>query len=129
MIRPSTVLWSAAVIVVGYAMFQVKYEVMQQKRELAHINRQIADSREAIRVLRAEWSFLNQPARLGLLSKRYLNLVPIEAAQLGHISAIPLRQTATAAVSVPAPAPAAITPPPSARRGPELAHLEVSRLP
>ncbi len=80
MIRPSTALWAAAVVVVGYAMFQVKYEVMQQESQLARINRQIADSREAIRVLKAEWSFLTQPARLSALSKRYLNLVPIETA-------------------------------------------------
>ena len=91
MIRPSTILWSCAVIAVGYAMFQMKYEVMQQEDRLQRLNHEIADDREAVRVLTAEWSFLTQPARLDELSRRYLNLVPIGTQQLGSIAAIPLR--------------------------------------
>ena len=131
MIRPSTALWASAVIVVGYAMFQVKYEVMQQEDQLARLNRQIAESREAIRVLNAEWSFLTQPTRLGELSKRYLNLVPIGNAQLGSIDAIPLRNGAQAgAVAQPAPTPAPPPPHPVARPEPRpgarLAHYDPS---
>jgi hypothetical protein len=109
MIRPSTALWAACVVLVGYALFQVKYEVMAQEDELAHLNRQIGESHEAVRVLNAEWSFLTQPARLSELAKRHLNLVPIGTAQLGSIAAIPLRNAAE-----PAPPPAAAAPPASA---------------
>ena len=111
MIRPSTALWAAAVICVGYTLFQVKYEVMQQEDELARITSKIAESREAVRVLNAEWSFLTQPARLEELAQRYLALVPIGTAQLGSIAAIPLRN-ADAATSPPASAvpPAAAAP-------------------
>jgi hypothetical protein len=128
MIRPSTALWASAVIVVGYAMFQVKYEVIQQEDQLARINRQIADSREATRVLNAEWSFLTQPTRLSELSKRYLNLVPIGNAQLGAIDAIPLRNAAQAAAP---PQPEPVPPPhpvtrPEPRPGARLAHFEPS---
>jgi hypothetical protein len=96
-------------------MFQVKYEVMQQESHLASIHRQIVESRESIRVLNAEWSFLTQPARLETLAHRYLDLVPIGTAQLGSISAIPLRAPGPAAAP---PAPAALPSPiasPSAR--------------
>ena len=132
MIRPSTALWASAVIVVGYAMFQVKYEVMQQEDQLARLNRQIADSREAIRVLNAEWSFLTQPTRLSELTKRYLNLVPIGNAQLGSIEAIPFRNAAQAAAPPqpePAAPPRAVTHPvtrPEPRPGAKLAHYEPS---
>ena len=105
MIRPSTVLWTLCVMLVGYALFQVKYEVMAQEDELAHLNRRIAESREAVRVLDAEWSFLTQPTRLADLAHRYLTLVPIGTAQLGSIAAIPLRnagaQTAPPAAAAP----------------------------
>ncbi len=103
MIRTSTVLWSAAVIVVGYAMFQVKYEVQKQEETLARTNRQIGESREAIRVLNAEWSFLTQPARLSDLSRRYLTLAPIGIAQIGNLDTIPMRDAAP-----PAPVPPAV---------------------
>jgi hypothetical protein len=91
MIRPSTWLSASAVVLVGYAMFQVKYEVMKQEEALARIDRQIAESREAVRNLNAEWSFLTQPARLNELTQRHLNLVPIGTKQLGTIADIPLR--------------------------------------
>jgi len=102
MIRPSTILWASAVVVVGYAMFQVKYEVMQQEDQLGRLKHEIASDREAVRVLNAEWSFLTQPARLDALARRYLDLVPIGPKQLGSIAAIPLRGQAAAALSDPA---------------------------
>ena len=108
MIRPSTALWALCVMLVGYALFQVKYEVMAQEDELARLNRQIAESREAVRVLNAEWSFLTQPTRLAELARRYLTLVPIGTAQLGSIAAIPLRN-ADPQIAPPAP-PAAAAP-------------------
>jgi hypothetical protein len=90
MIRASTLLWMFAVIAVGYAMFQVKYEVMQQEETLARINKQIVDDRETIRVLDAEWSFLTQPARLAKLN-RLLDLQPLTAVQISRLDAIPDR--------------------------------------
>lgn len=124
MIRPSTALWASAVIIVGYAMFQVKYEVMQQEEQLARFNRQIAESREAIRVLNAEWSFLTQPARLSELGKRYLTLMPIGTAQLGSIDAIPLRNVAQA--GAPPRAEPSQPPRPDPRPGAKLAHFDTS---
>ena len=113
MIRLSTIAWALLVAVSGYAMFQVKYEVMQLEDQLTHVNHQIAQNREAIHVLNAEWSVLNQPARLDQLAKRYLTLGPIAAAQVGRIDSLPQRPemaagTAAAPVAVPPqPAPAA----------------------
>jgi hypothetical protein len=107
-IRPGTALWALCVVLVSYALFQMKYEVMRQETQLAGLNKKIAESREAVRVLNAEWSYLTQPARLDELRKRYLTLVPIGTAQLGTIAAIPLRDAAApAAVPV---APAAVPP-------------------
>jgi hypothetical protein len=93
-IRTGTVLSVAAVILVGYAMFQVKYEVQQQEETLVKLDRRIAEGREAIRVLNAEWSYLTQPIRLDILAKRHLQLAPIGAAQLAHIEDIPMRGAA-----------------------------------
>jgi cell division protein FtsL len=104
MIRLSTIAWGLLVAISGYAMFQVKYEVMQLEDELGRVNHQITDSREAIHVLNAEWSVLNQPARLDQLAKRYLSLGPIAAAQVGRIDSLPQRPEVAAAGSVAAPA-------------------------
>jgi len=98
MIRPGTIVWLLLVVAVGYAMFQVKYEVMQQEETLARLNREIADSREQIRVIDAEWSYLTRPDRLKRLAARYLNLAPIAAAQIGELSTVPERPDAPPAL-------------------------------
>ncbi len=98
MIRPATIVWLILVAVVGYAMFQVKYEVIAQEDTLAHLNKQIADGREQIRVLDAEWSYLTRPDRLSHLATRYLDLAPIGAAQILDLGAIPERPGAAQAL-------------------------------
>lgn len=98
MIRFSTILWIAAVALAGFAMFRVKYEVMQQEQLLARLDHRIAEGHEAIRVLNAEWSYLTQPARLDLLAKRYLDLAPIRTQQiLSSIDQLPMRPAAARA--------------------------------
>jgi cell division protein FtsL len=91
MIRPGTILWLLLVMAVGYAMFQVKYEVMQQEESLARINKDIADARDRIRMLDAEWNYLSQPNRVKQLAARYLDLSPMSAAQIVALDAIPER--------------------------------------
>ena len=105
MIRPSTIVWTRLGAASGYAMFQVKYEVAQLDDELARVNRQIGNGREAIRVLNAEWSYLNQPSRLNELAKRHLNLGPIQTPQIGRLDTLPRRSPTPPAAAVAAGAP------------------------
>jgi len=107
MMRLSTILWALLVGISGYAMFQVKYQVVQLEDELTRLNRQIGEGQEQIRVLGAEWSFLNQPARLEQLAKRHLSLGPITTPQIGRLEQLPRRSPMP-------PAAAAAAAPPSA---------------
>jgi hypothetical protein len=111
MIRLGTALWLVLVAFVGFGMFKVKYEVMDLEDALARTNRAIVADQDSIHVLKAEWAFLSQPSRLAELSKRHLDLVPLGAAQLGQVSAIPLRASAVPLAVATGPAPAAPTPP------------------
>jgi hypothetical protein len=105
-IRPGTIIWFCIVVAVGYAMFQVKYEVMQQEQTLASLNRQISEGREQIRVLNAEWSYLTRPSRLEELSTRFLHLNSMNSAQILPLSTVPERPDPSA----PATAAPAVTP-------------------
>ncbi|HLI21417.1 MAG TPA: hypothetical protein VKV32_09895 [Stellaceae bacterium] len=108
MIRPGTLVWFCIVVAVGYAMFQVKYEVMQQEQTLASINRQITDDREQIQVLDAEWSYLTRPNRIEQLAGRFLKLSGMSAAQIVSLGDVPLRAGASAALAAdPASTPSA----------------------
>lgn len=61
----------------GVAIFAMKYQAQDMEVELAGIEQAIRDDQQAIHVLRAEWSLLNEPRRLQLLATRYLALVPV----------------------------------------------------
>lgn len=75
----------------GAALFNVAFEVSAQQERLALLNDEIRTEREAIHVLRAEWTHLNQPMRLADLSNRYLNMEPVTAASVTDLDAIPRR--------------------------------------
>ena len=91
MIRLTTLIWLALASLAGVGLFQVKYRVQSLEQDLGQINRQIMRDRDAIHVLGAEWSLLNEPARLADMSRRHLELAPFTAAQLARFSDLPGR--------------------------------------
>ena len=91
MIRPVAILGIAVVVVLSAALFQLKYEVRALESGLAQLRTALVEEEEAIRVLGAEWSFLNRPSRLQALSDRYLLLSPVAQTQLRALGDIPFR--------------------------------------
>ena len=89
MIRPATLILFVLSIVSGGVLFGVAFEVSAIEERLYVLNQEISGDRDAIHVLRAEWSYLNQPERLEGLSQRYLELQPLEGGQLVVIAAVP----------------------------------------
>lgn len=81
MIRRSTLLTSLLAVSTGLALFVVKYQVQDLEDTLTQINREIASNRQAVHVLKAEWSHLNEPNRLRFLATRHLDLGPLENGQ------------------------------------------------
>ena len=63
-------------------MFSLKHEVQSRKDKLDTLHQDIVKSQEAIRVLRAEWSFINQPAHIERLARKHLGFGPMEAHQI-----------------------------------------------
>ena len=49
---------------IGFGLYQVKYQVMQLEDDIAMIDHTIAEEREALRVLKAEWQYLTSPGVL-----------------------------------------------------------------
>lgn len=82
-------IWSSLAAIAGVVLFQIKYEVQSVEDELIRTRRQIAANQESIHILRAEWSYLNDPQRLSDLAKRHLTLAPMSPAQIGTIAALP----------------------------------------
>lgn len=91
MIRPTSLILLALSTAAGGALFHVSFAVGELEDRLVRLNRDIRADREAIHVLRAEWSFLNQPARIEELSQRYLEMAPLDGHQISSAAAVPVR--------------------------------------
>ena len=90
MIRGITgsILWICLAIIVGLGLFAIKYQAKDLENQLASINREIVRNREEIHVLNAEWSYLNDPARLREMSIRLLVMQPLAPAQIATLDTL-----------------------------------------
>jgi len=81
----ATILWAVLATVAGTGLFMLKYQVQGEEQRLRHIQKQIVQTEEEIHVLKAEWSYLNEPTRLRELAERNLAMHPMKATQLSSI--------------------------------------------
>ena len=89
--KVALIAWLTACAVSIWFAFHIKYKVQELETELGIARVEMQQDREAIRVLEAEWSFLNQPAHLADLAERYLDFSPMLAKQVVHLDDIPER--------------------------------------
>lgn len=104
--RAVGLMWIPLAICVGVSMFLLKYKVQALEDELVAKQAQIVRDRSAIRVLEAEWAYLNDPERLRQLSREYLGFGPPAVINIADISALPVRGAEGASEDAPESAPA-----------------------
>ena len=103
MIQRSTTFWMLLAISAGIGLFLLKYEVKSMEGKLVTVHSKTLSNLEETHVLKAEWSYLNQPSRLENLGRRLLHLHPARAVQSTSIENIPLRPvTQTKVIDPPA---------------------------
>jgi cell division protein FtsL len=88
MLRFVNVCLVLGLVALAYVIYQVKYETRALDTEIASLNKQIDEERDAIAVLRAEWSLLNRPERIERLAKKYLKLAPAKPLQLVTVDTV-----------------------------------------
>ena len=81
-IRHTTVLFLLLAGGISVVLFSVKYQVQDLEGERISLIKEIRKEKQSIHVLNAEWSYLNDPSRLGEMSTRYLGLAPASPKQL-----------------------------------------------
>ena len=78
-------------LVAAGMLYNMKYEVQSYRLAVKKLERELADEREAIQVLKAEWSYLNRPERLKRLAAQYTSLRPVRLEQIVTIEGLPGR--------------------------------------
>ncbi len=88
MLRFVNVCLVLGLVALAYVIYQVKYEARSLDEEIASLGKQIDEERDALAVLRAEWSLLNRPERIERLAQKYLNLAPAQPQQLVTVDTV-----------------------------------------
>ena len=97
-------------VALACVIYQLKYESRGLDAEIALLGKRIDEERDALAVLRAEWSLLNRPERIERLAQKYLKLAPAKPSQLLTVDTVSdrdfdrTRAEIAAAAAVPAPA-------------------------
>ncbi len=80
-----------AVLIAASIVYGLERESRLADGRLGKINRAIAEEREQIRRLRAEWSYLNTPARLEKLAVKHLQHAPSPVSQVIKLNEVESR--------------------------------------
>lgn len=97
-------LWVCIMIPVSGLLYGTSASVREKENELNAINAQITAEKDSLRVLRAEWAYLNQPQKLALRAQRYLTAknpaAPVQVLCERQISGkVPYRQIGSVVAS------------------------------
>jgi cell division protein FtsL len=109
-------------VALACVIYQVKYQARGLDGEIKALNGQIDEERDAIAVLRAEWSLLNRPERIERLAHKHLKLAPAKPVQIVTLDKVTDRDFDPARLTQETPASA----PDAAKSTPPEAKPEVS---
>lgn len=66
----------------GTALFLTSEKVQRAEKDLAAIAAKVASEQDSLRILRAEWAYLNRPDRLEQLASAHLHLAAAQTPQM-----------------------------------------------
>ncbi|PWB81638.1 MAG: hypothetical protein C3F11_14770 [Methylocystaceae bacterium] len=81
----------AILALVGSAVYaySIKYQTILRAEQINKMKHEAKAERDAIAVLRAEWSFLTRPERVQQLADKYLDLQPLTVGQIVTAQSLP----------------------------------------
>lgn len=105
--RISTLLSVGGAIAAGALLFWTSQNVQQAEDKLYTLNRGVAYEKQSIRVLNAEWAYLNRPDRIEYLAHEFLGMTSASPASYNvsdDISDLPTLMTPVLPARKPQPA-------------------------
>ena len=89
--RLLNILVIGVLILAASFVYKIKFDSTLQAETVAKMRGQLRRERDAIALLRAEWTKLQTPARLEALAKRHLALKPVDSTQFDNFDRLPER--------------------------------------
>lgn len=101
---PSILFWFSLIIVASLGLYRTSDRVQELDRQLREINASINAEKQSIHVLKAEWVYLANPARIEAASRKHLSLRPTAPQQVATMDTLsevlPTRAEAMSTVAV-----------------------------
>ncbi len=82
-------LTTAVVVAMAFWAYHENYKTQEAQSRAEALQTQISDARDRLRMLRAEWAYLNRPDRLRDLAEinfDKLGLLPLQSHQFGRVA-------------------------------------------
>jgi hypothetical protein len=114
--RLSTLVAFSVAVASGAGLVVISQRVQRAEHHLIALEDHKIKEEDSIRVLRAEWDYLNRPDRLEALASQYLGM---QAPALNTVTADPGALTAPLQVAAPAPKRPAMMPQPAVYHPPQ----------
>ncbi len=89
--RYSYLILCALTVSFGIGVFMMANHVQHAEKSINKLQAKIETEHENLRVLHAEWTFLNSPDRLEKVARQHFQLVPADGAQYIAAALIPMR--------------------------------------
>lgn len=105
MIRTSQILfWFGLMIVASIMLYQTSDRVNELDQQLRNLNTAIDNEQQSLHILKAEWVYLANPARIEKLARKHLALTPTSTQKVVRMQdlneILPTRSEAVARVTV-----------------------------
>lgn len=100
MTRVLNIIVIGALIAAAAWVYKIKFDSTLQAERVARLRADIRRERDSTAALRANWSKLDNPARIQRLSERYLKLKPVELTQFDSLDRLPERPAPVAQPAV-----------------------------
>jgi hypothetical protein len=91
MIRLVHLIVVCAFVAAAVYVYKIKYDATAQAERAAKLRTELKRERDRVATLRAEWSKLDDPARIQVLAERHLILRPTAATQFDTLDRLPER--------------------------------------
>ena len=80
-----------ALVLAAAYVYRIKFDSNVQAEHLAKLRIEVRRERDRIAALRAEWGDLDNPGRIEILAKRFLQLKPVAPTQFDSLDHLPER--------------------------------------
>ena len=79
------------VLVSGFFLYLLEHQTRGLEREIAALDRSVAEEHDSVKFLNAEWSSLTRPDRLQQLAQQHLGLETLQPRQIVKLSELAAR--------------------------------------